>query len=352
MSVGLFGLGNSNHDFSQAKYWGKNIFNNAFPVALCCYMASQGLQANYVTQSDEGIVIKEIPIELLFSESGESVSKIYFEFESTFTPFERFSTVPIPRSDLVVMSESRNPLRSLEIKLTVLPDHVTRLATEADQGAELVVRPDSVVYLAYLLYSKSGSENLSNLFRESSDVDFGNSQEAKAELPKVFEVLEKVVANSSSEEPFLLQPIWRTVGDTVKLAEKAFDVFVWSQGALVSMMIDIAAEHGEREKISRMERSVLWLFLLLRELNETGETNWKAIVDGFTYGTKNDKAFAIAGPRTNKYMRCDRLQNPIIGKSEVKNIVLGGGHELLSPERRLDASLSHALNARLFDESR
>lgn len=40
---------------------------------------------------------------------------------------------------------------------------------------------------------------------------------------------------------------------------------------------------------------------------------------------------------TNVFMKSERLERPIIMKSEIKNIILGGGQELLSPERRFDA---------------
>lgn len=36
-------------------------------------------------------------------------------------------------------------------------------------------------------------------------------------------------------------------------------------------------------------------------------------------------------------MMCDRLTKPMIKKNEIKNIILGGGQNLLSPERRFDA---------------
>ena len=53
--------------------------------------------------------------------------------------------------------------------------------------------------------------------------------------------------------------------------------------------------------------------------------------------SKNDKAFASAGNVTNSYMSTPRLENPIISKTEIKNIILGGGQNLLSTERRFDA---------------
>jgi HindVP restriction endonuclease len=65
----------------------------------------------------------------------------------------------------------------------------------------------------------------------------------------------------------------------------------------------------------------------------------RLIIDMLSYNTKNDKAFASAGNVTNKYMACPRLIKPIIKKTEIKDIILGGGQNLLSPERRFDAIL-------------
>ena len=36
-------------------------------------------------------------------------------------------------------------------------------------------------------------------------------------------------------------------------------------------------------------------------------------------------------------MTCEELTEPRIKKAEIKNIILGGGQNLLSPERRFDA---------------
>ena len=53
--------------------------------------------------------------------------------------------------------------------------------------------------------------------------------------------------------------------------------------------------------------------------------------------TKNDKAFALSGKVTHRYMKSEELTKPRITKQDIKSIILGGGHNLLSPERRFDA---------------
>jgi type II restriction enzyme len=78
---------------------------------------------------------------------------------------------------------------------------------------------------------------------------------------------------------------------------------------------------------------------MLHEIKTHGRFNHERIIDELLYNTKNDKAFASAGNVTNLYMASPRLQSPLVGKDEIKNIILGGGQTLLSPERRFDAIL-------------
>jgi hypothetical protein len=44
----LFGLKNSNRDFTSKNAWGKNQFNSSFPASLCCFLDSLGEKANYL----------------------------------------------------------------------------------------------------------------------------------------------------------------------------------------------------------------------------------------------------------------------------------------------------------------
>ncbi len=89
--------------------------------------------------------------------------------------------------------------------------------------------------------------------------------------------------------------------------------------------------------ISRATRSVVWIFKMLADFTQRGKFNHKEIIDNLTYNTKNDKAFSASGKMTHPFMQCDRLTKPIIHKGDIKNIILDGGHLLLSPERRFDA---------------
>ena len=79
------------------------------------------------------------------------------------------------------------------------------------------------------------------------------------------------------------------------------------------------------------------LFKMLYDFVKFGGIHHGKIIDGLSYNTKNDKAFAVSGRITHRFMKCEELTKPRITKEEIKNIVLGGGQNLLSPERRFDA---------------
>lgn len=76
---------------------------------------------------------------------------------------------------------------------------------------------------------------------------------------------------------------------------------------------------------------------MLRDYADKGFFDGKNIIDELSFNTKNDKAFAVGGSQTHEIMTCSELTNPRITKQEIKNIILGGGQNLLSPERRFDA---------------
>ena len=96
--------------------------------------------------------------------------------------------------------------------------------------------------------------------------------------------------------------------------------------------------------MTRHSRSVLWLLKMLLDFAEKGKMNAGWVIDELTYDTKNDKAFAVSGRITRKYMKSPELLKPRVNKSEIKNIILGGGEKLLSPERRFDAAIISAKN--------
>jgi hypothetical protein len=157
-----------------------------------------------------------------------------------------------------------------------------------------------------------------------------------------------LTAKRDQQLPFLMQPIWKTDGKSQVLAEQCFDMFIWSDFGFTRLFTNTAQRENSKS-ITRNSRSVVWLYKMLSDFAHNGAIDFKSIIDRLTYNTKNDKAFAVSGAVTNPFMKCPQLTNPRINKNAIKEIILGGGQNYLSPERRLDAAILNTPG--LFDET-
>lgn len=334
----LFGLINSNRDFSLKNSWGKNQFNSSFPAALCCYIHSKKLQANYLRIDDGSFNISEVKISDVFG--IEPFDKdIYFAFESIHTPFQKYVIGSLPRTDLVIQRLSNGYcLSGLEIKLTALPDNTTCDFDDSKYGSEIVVRPDTIVYLACSIAHNLENKLFNKLPFKIQIKDWTEAEEVLQNIVNIVKTLENIAfILENQQSPFLIQPIWKTIGKSPKLSENCLDIFVWSNAAFTYFISQIAEKNPQANKITRQTRTAIWLYKMLNDIQSNKKFNHLQIIDELSYNTKNDKAFASAGNITNKYMSCPRLIKPVIKKEEIKNIILGNGQNLLSPERRFDA---------------
>jgi hypothetical protein len=263
-----------------------------------------------------------------------------------YAPYAPFLLGNVPRADLIVFDKSSTvstPIRALEIKLTTLPDNSTANLAESAYGSEIVVRPDTIVYLGLSIasefrddYSKIG--DILDPFCKTI-VDWTDPAEVKPLIGKMASGIDSIFAlRIEKQRPILLQPIWKTLKKTTILADNCFDVFVWSDFALARLFIN-ATLSGRSNDITRTARAIVWLVKMLYDFSLQGQFNGEEILDKLTFNTKNDKAFAISGLGTHPYMASSALTTPRIPKSAVKELILGGGQNLLSPERRLDAAI-------------
>jgi hypothetical protein len=335
----LFGLDNSNRDFTKADAWGKNQFNSSFPAALSCYLDHQGLAANYISISNQKFGINLIDIPSIFGIKPNEINT-YFAFEAQYTPFQKYVIGTLPRTDLVIQdSFTGQCLRGLEVKLTALPDNTTCNLSDDKFGSEIVVRPDTIVYLAASIVSKNIEIVKQHI--ESSAVFVENWSDAREVIISITKIIGCIsdisIDIEKNQSPFLLHPIWKTIGKSPKLAENCLDVFVWSDAAFTWFISQISKNDNAVTQITRQTRTSIWLYKMLLDICNHGRCDYKDIIDKLSYNTRNDKAFASAGNITNPYMSCVNLTSPRITKDEIKNIILGDGQNLLSPERRFDA---------------
>ncbi|WP_309712191.1 HindVP family restriction endonuclease [Armatimonas sp.] len=334
---GLFGLqNNTNRDFRLQETWGKNQFPSSFPASLCCYFYSKGINANYLCFRNGESIVEEISIPDIFGKKPDD-EDTFFAFESVYTPFNRYVIGNLPRTDLVVQEKKSGIcLSGLEIKLTALPDNVTCNSTENLYGSEIVVRPDTIVYLACSI-ATSLNGKLGNILPNITVDDWEIPYQVLIKASELIDAIDSIsISLNDSQSPFLLQPIWKTKGKSPELSENCLDIFVWSNAGFCRFISEIA-KSNLNGSISRQMRTVIWLFKMLEGIKKVGQFDHKLIIDSMSFNNKNDKAFASSGNITNRFMRCDRLSKPILKKEEIKNIILGGGQNLLSPERRFDA---------------
>lgn len=347
----LFGINNSNRDFSDPETWGKNQFNSSFPASLACYLYSRGIPAVFL-KADRVLnpVIDHIGIEELFHINPLD-SGTYYSFESPFTPYQQYIYGTMPRNDLVVQDSQGNCRSSFEIKLTALPDNATYNLNETEYGSELVIRPDTIVYLAcnFIRFFNGIPSELRRYLTVGDRIS--DWTEAENVLPYISEIQRELMCivrdKNSLQAPIILEPIWKTDGKSPVLSDNCLDVFVWSDIGMLNLFWPRDAE--ELTRISRHTRTMVWLYKMLYDFSRAGRFNGGQIIDALSYNTKNDKAFSTNGMRTHPYMTCNELVRPRITKTEIKKIILGGGQNLLSPERRFDAIIVNSPD--IFEET-
>jgi hypothetical protein len=341
---GLYGVIHSNKDFTQADTWGKNQFNSSFPAGLTNFLASKGLDNVYL-YLDKELKVRhgKISTEEILGIKQNS-DDLFFSFESPYTPYQQLVIGSLPRVDLVTQLRSNGQcLRPIEVKLTALPDNSTCHLSEEYYGCEIVIRPDTIVYLACSIASnfKDKQKELSQLIGNKFDniVDWTDGIVVWSHITEMISTIDKIILSViDKQEPILLQPIWKTKGKSPKLTDNCLDVFVWSNFAFTQLFVDVArGELSVNNKITRQIRTIIWLFKMLYDFSKNGQINHHKIIDELSYNTKNDKAFAVSGRVTHRYMSCPELTMPRVQQHEIKNIILGGGQNLLSPERRFDA---------------
>jgi len=267
----LFGLMHSNRDFTAKESWGKNQFNSSFPAALTAFIHSKGLDCKYLKLS------KKLEVEHGFLNAEDFFGQIptskdlFYAFETQHSPYQQLVVGTLPRVDLVTQSRKNgNCLTPIEIKLTALPDNTTCELAENEYGSELVVRPDTIVYLACSIaheFSKN-KEQLKKIFGDKyvKIKDWTEGVNVQPLLPKMIEDINLICqAMEGKQHPLILQPIWKTIGKSPRLSEYCLDVFVWSDLAFTRLFMDATVSEIARNKtkISRQSRTVIWLFKML-----------------------------------------------------------------------------------------
>lgn len=354
---GLFGQKYSNRDYTNPYCWGKNQFNSSFPASLVAYMHFKGVKPVYLKiDKDYQLRHSSISADKLLGIDPLSEDAFY-NFEAGFVKFEKYYYIDpeeIRREhiDLVMVDRSTDKsVSGLEVKLTALPDSTTINLDEEHYGCEIVVRPPTLCYLACGIcdaYSSAADkERLRGFLNIVPKIYHWNEpNEVKPHFDKIKEAVIDIAKDMAARQtPLVIQPVWKMKDG--HLAEDCLDVFVWSNLSVLQMCTMETNSRPRSSEISRLERAIIWVYLMLRDFVDYGQFDYKRIIKDNSYGNANDKAFSISGVKSFRLMACRELAHPRIGKKEIKNIILGGGQNLLSPERRFDAVIVNSPD--LFD---
>lgn len=213
---GLFGIKHSNRDFTQKKSWGKNCFNSSFPVALCSYLYNCNLENIYLKLDSNLQVVHSSINTKEFYRIDPNSDNLFYAFETQFTPYQQYLIGNLPGIDLVIQSRDTGVcLQGVEIKLTALPDNATCELSENLYGCEIVVRPDTIVYLACSIVEifKQNFDDLKQLILDGFEniLDWTEPKAVIPYIPNMINTLDSIAFVSLKfQTPFLMQPIWKT----------------------------------------------------------------------------------------------------------------------------------------------
>lgn len=274
----------------------------------------------------------------------------FYNFEAGYSAYEKFYTGDREKIDLVMIDRSTDKnLIGLEVKLTALPDNTTRKLDESQYSCEIVMRPPTICFLACSICEvyQDKQERLRSLLKGVPQIS--HWEDAKDVAPHYKEIEQAILRVSADmykrQKPLIVQPVWKTEKGKMRLSDDCLDVFVWSNLAVLQMCV----QDGEVSStdINRFQRTIIWIYRMLFDFVTYGCFDYVTIIKNHSYGNANDKAFSITGTKSFKFLKCKELCHPRISKNEIKNIILGGGQNLLSPERRFDAVIVNSTD--LFD---
>jgi hypothetical protein len=307
-------------------------------------MSSKNVNPVYIcTSPDNTIVHKYIDGEKLLGIDPLS-DQAYYNFEAGFAPYEKFYQGEREKIDLVMLNNDTNELLTgLEVKLTALHDNTTKNLAETEWGSEIVMRPPTICFLACSICANYNTieekEHLRSLLRKVPQIN--HWEEIEEVLSHYNQILSSILAVStdmcSKQKPLIIQPIWKTEGNKMRLKENCLDVFVWSNLSIIQMCC--TEDCSNISKLNRFHRTIIWLYKMLLDYVTYDMFDYKRIIRLQSYNLANDKAFALPGIKSHAFLKGDELVKPRISKFEIKDIILGGGQDLLSPERRFDAVL-------------
>lgn len=309
-------------------------------------MRNNGVAPIYIAVDEEGCTSARndaISFDDVFG-TADAGDSIHFAFESVFEPLREYLYDDLPSIDVVIKDHLDSFRKALEVKLTVVPDSSTVGRPEEEWCSELVVRPVSSAYAALQLcraMSDSQREAVRGLIEPTASriQNWDNVTEILENKGRILNALSRSISICVElQSPYLIQPIWKTQGKTGILARQCFDVFVWSDLSVFKLPIDLAGGQGRKDATRHVREAARHLRCFYEVLTR-GKMTYEHIYGGMSLGKQTDKSFSISGATTIQYMRHPHLKRPRFNAAVLRHLILHGGENKLSPERRFDATV-------------
>lgn len=165
-----------------------------------------------------------------------------------------------------------------------------------------------------------------------------NDYEMTHKMPYICEAVDKFqMKYHIYQKPLLMQTLWKTQGQSPLLADRAFDIVIWSDYAFSRLFLDNSTQPAETMR--RGMRASARLARCLWELSKSGKIRVVDIYRQMAFGNQTDKEFAVGGSLWRKYVTSARIQNLALSKDVVKEVIESGFIDRLMPERRFDQTL-------------
>ncbi|MHA6555659.1 HindVP family restriction endonuclease [Corynebacterium pyruviciproducens] len=346
----LFGMDRSNHDFTSPGSMGKNIFTNAFPLAMIQYLSINlqldipVIRAYQTVNGDVSTTHMMTPWRKII---GVEPSLARFNFETVYDGYNRYTHNGANKSDVVVANEAKHT-RPFEIKLVVVPTSSTAKKSREKQSCEIVTRPSTVEQIAFSIANSFGVENrlkmldiINDALGHPHDYRWSDASFMSTRVNAFREAAVNLIrAGIQVQTPLVITAVWRTKGQSPELDDDAFDAFVWTDMAFLQLFIDAAKPSRKEGSVSRPSRALMWLISCLYEFASQGTFNFARTKDSMSFGFQTDKAGAFAGNAPLKYLASQEFFHPRLSRYSIEDIIAEEAFDELLPERRLDQAIA------------
>lgn len=343
----LYGIERSNR-YPDA-LWKRDNFQSSFAVALTNYMRDRGMPLNYVT-TDEHLRcrVTQIPVDAVYGCGREWNRELCFDFDTAPDP-DVVGARGLPPVDLQVRGSRGESTSCLGVMVSVVPDASTKNSSPESAGPEMTLRTPSIAACAASIargcrsYSDEALDILDPVCSGVSDWSrWDGVSDAIVPMVNAMNILERRFTHL--QRPLVLHVLWRTDGNSPRLADEALDVFVWSDHSLSRLFMDrdiVSSAVGP----NRPQRCTAKLVRAVHSILSGEDPCVGDMMDSMGYGIPNDRELMVNGRCTNRYLQSRRLTHPAVGCEEICNLVSPGAEDMLVPERRLDSSLYFAMSA-------